>query len=137
VTSDPLAYGLPHRAPFVFVDSVLAVEPGTAATCAKIFRAEEPFFCGHFPGEPIVPGVLLTEALAQTAGIAAGDPATPSGFRLAAIKEMKFKRAVRPDEAITLEARVLARFGSVVQVEVSAQIGAEIVASGVVVVSAA
>ena len=63
--ADPVALGLPHRAPFVFVDEVRVLVPGESAECAKTFPPAEPFFAGHFPGDPLVPGVLLTEALAQ------------------------------------------------------------------------
>jgi 3-hydroxyacyl-[acyl-carrier-protein] dehydratase len=82
--ADPVALGLPHREPFIFVDEVREILPGESAICAKTFPPEEPFFRGHFPGDPLVPGVILTEALAQTAGIAAGQPGR--GFRLAAIR---------------------------------------------------
>ena len=68
---DPLALGLPHRAPFVFVDEVTEHTPGESAVCAKTFRSDEPFF-RELPGDPLVPGVILTEALAQPAGLAAG-----------------------------------------------------------------
>ena len=86
--ADPVALGLPHRAPFIFVDEVCALTPGESALCRKTFAADEPFFRGHFPGDPLVPGVLLAEALAQTAGLAAGHAGR--GFRLTAIKGMKF-----------------------------------------------
>ena len=69
---DPIGHGLPHREPFVFVERVVECAPGGRAVCVKTFAEGEPFFRGHFPGNPIVPGVILTEALAQTAGIAAG-----------------------------------------------------------------
>ena len=62
--SDPVALGLPHREPFIFVDEVLALIPGESAEARKVFPLEEPFFRGHFPGDPLVPGVILTEALA-------------------------------------------------------------------------
>ena len=54
--SDPVALGLPHRAPFIFVDEVRAHVPGESAECAKTFPPAEPFFAGHFPGDPLVPG---------------------------------------------------------------------------------
>jgi 3-hydroxyacyl-[acyl-carrier-protein] dehydratase len=63
--------GLPHRPPFVFVQELIACDPGISAECATVFRASDPIFAGHFPGNPLVPGVIITEALAQTAGIAA------------------------------------------------------------------
>jgi 3-hydroxyacyl-[acyl-carrier-protein] dehydratase len=131
--SDPIAYGLPHREPFIFIDSVGAVQPGESAICRKSFPAEEPFFRGHFPGDPLVPGVIIAEALAQTAGIAAGQPGR--GFRLTAIKGMKFLRAVRPLEELTLHARKIAAVGSLWQFEVTARVGADTVADGVVVLS--
>ncbi|MCE9610694.1 MAG: beta-hydroxyacyl-ACP dehydratase [Chthoniobacter sp.] len=131
--ADPIALGLPHRAPFIFVDEVRALVPGESAECAKIFHATEPFFSGHFPGDPLVPGVILTEALAQTAGLAAGQPV--SGFRLSAIRGMKFLRAVRPDDELILSARRTAVVGTLWQFEVAARVRGEVVAEGVVVLS--
>ncbi len=132
---DPVALGLPHRAPFIFVDEVRAVVPGESAECAKTFPPDEPFFAGHFPGDPLVPGVILTEALAQTAGLAAGQPGR--GFRLSAIRGMKFLRAVRPGEEIALTARKVAVVGTLWQFEVAARVRGEVVAEGVVVLSEA
>lgn len=131
--SDPVALGLPHRAPFVFVDAVVEIQPGERALCRKTFPPEEPFFRGHFPGDPLVPGVILTEALAQTAGLAAGQPGR--AFRLSAIKGMKFLRAVRPLDVIDLHARKVAAVGGLWQFEVTARVGEETVAEGVVVLS--
>lgn len=132
---DPIALGLPHRAPFVFVDRVEEIDPGVSAVCRKAFPADEPFFRGHFPGDPLVPGVILTEALAQTAGLAAGQPGR--AFRLSAIKGMKFLRAVRPLDEIALAARKVAVVGSLWQFEVIARVGGDVVAEGVVVLSEA
>lgn len=132
---DPVAYGLPHREPFIFIDSVLQVQPGESALCEKSFPPEEPFFRGHFPGDPLVPGVILAEALAQTAGIAAGQPGR--SFRLTAIKGMKFLRAVRPLDALKLHARKIAAVGPLWQFEVTARVGEDAVAEGVVVLSEA
>ncbi|MES2571763.1 MAG: 3-hydroxyacyl-ACP dehydratase FabZ family protein [Verrucomicrobiota bacterium] len=132
---DPVALGLPHREPFIFVDAVLENVPGESALCHKTFPPEEPFFRGHFPENPIVPGVLLVEALAQTAGIAAGQPGR--GFRLSAIKGMKFPGAVRPDEEIRLTARKVAAIGGLWQFEVAARVDGRSVAEGIVVLSEA
>src|SRR4051794_19420429 len=97
--------GLPHRPPFVFVRQLLAREPGVSADCETSFDPNDPMFAGHFPGNPLVPGVLLTEALAQTAGIAAAS-GYPEGarplFLLSAIRNMKFPRPARPGDAIQL-----------------------------------
>ncbi len=130
---DPIACGLPHREPFLFIGSVVQVQPGESAVCEKIFPPEEPFFRGHFPGDPLVPGVIIAEALAQTAGIAAGQPGR--GFRLTAIKGMKFLRPVRPREVLALHARKIAAVGGLWQFEVSARVGGSAVAEGVVVLS--
>lgn len=130
---DPIALGLPHREPFIFLDAVLARSPGESATCRKTFAASEPFFRGHFPGDPLVPGVILTEALAQTAGLAGGGEGR--GFRLTAIKGMKFFEAVRPEEVIELTARKAGAAGGLWQFEVSARVGERVVAAGVVVLS--
>jgi len=132
--ADPVALGLPHRAPFIFVDEVRALVPGVSAECAKTFPPTEPFFAGHFPGDPLVPGVILTEALAQTAGLAAGQPGR--GFRLSAIRGMKFLRAVRPDDELILCARQTAVVGTLWQFAVAARVRGEVVAEGVVVLSA-
>src|SRR3954452_23369182 len=94
--------GLPHREPFVFVREVISCEAGRAE-CVTKFAADDPMFAGHFPGNPVVPGVILTEALAQTAGIAAAS-GYPEGerplFLLSAIRTMKFLQAVRPETEI-------------------------------------
>ncbi len=132
---DPFALGLPHRAPFVFVDEVTDLVPGESAVGSKVFAANEPFFRGHFPGDPLVPGVILTEALAQLAGIAAGQAGR--SFRLTAIKGMKFLAAVRPEEVITLHARKLGAVGGLWQFEVRARVGDATVAEGAVVLSEA
>jgi 3-hydroxyacyl-[acyl-carrier-protein] dehydratase len=131
--ADPVALGLPHREPFIFVDVVEEIVPGESARARKTFAPEEPFFRGHFPGDPLVPGVILTEALAQTAGLAAGQAGR--GFRLTAIRGMKFLRAVRPAEVIELRARKIAAVGGLWQFEVAARVAGQTVAEGVVVLS--
>ncbi len=130
---DPIALGLPHRAPFIFIDEVIELHPRERAVCRKTFPPDEPFFAGHFPGEPIVPGVILTEALAQTAGIAGGGEGR--AFRLTAIKAMKFPGAVRPQEEITLRAEKRGAVGGLWQFDVIARVGERIVAEGTVVLN--
>lgn len=130
---DPIALGLPHREPFIFVDAVTELVPGERATAAKTFAASEPMFRGHFPGDPIVPGVILTEALAQLAGIVSGKAGR--ALRLAAIKSMKFPSAARPDEEITLSAKFVGAVGGLVQCAVEARVGDRTVADGVIVLA--
>jgi 3-hydroxyacyl-[acyl-carrier-protein] dehydratase len=130
----PSRCGLPHREPFVFVDAVVALEPGESAVCTKRFAASEPFFRGHFPGNPLVPGVILAEAAAQTAGIAAGQPGRI--YYLSAIRQMKFLRPVGPESVVEFRARKTGGMGGMAQFEVSARVAGEVVAEGVIVLNA-
>ena len=133
MAEDPIALGLPHREPFIFVDRVLERVGGESAEAEKVFAADTPFFAGHFPSAPLVPGVILAEALAQTAGLAAGQQG--KSFRLAALKAMKFPAAAGPDETIRLYARKIAAVGTLWQFETKATVGDRVVAEGVVVLS--
>ena len=132
--------GLPHRPPFVFVRELIKCEPGISAEAAISFGANDPMFAGHFPDNPLVPGVILTEALAQTAGIAAAsgypENAKPL-FLLSAIRSMKFLRAVRPEEQIDLRAEKLAQVDDLVQFKVEASVKGVRVAEGQLVLSVA
>jgi 3-hydroxyacyl-[acyl-carrier-protein] dehydratase len=99
---------LPHRYPFLLVDRVVELEPGVRAVALKAVTANEPQFTGHFPGRPIMPGVLMVEALAQTAGIAV---VTLPDYRgklglFAGIDDCRFKRMVVPGDTLRLEATV-------------------------------
>ena len=132
--------GLPHRPPFVFVRELVRCDPGNLAEAATSFAADDPIFAGHFPGNPLVPGVILTEALAQTAGIAAAS-GYPKGsrplFLLSAIKGMKFLRAVRPGEQVDLRAEKIAQVGDLLQFKVDASVSGVRVAEGHIVLSLA
>src|ERR1700758_568128 len=130
---DPISLGLPHRPPFIFVESVDKLEAGLLAECSKTFRRSETFFQGHFPGNAIVPGVLLVEGMAQTAGIAMGGP--KKLFLLAAIRSMKFFRPVRPEEPIGFVARKLGDADGLVQCAVEARVGPRLVAEGQIILS--
>jgi 3-hydroxyacyl-[acyl-carrier-protein] dehydratase len=127
---------LPHRPPFVFVRKVLTREPGVSAECETQFSRDDPMFAGHFPGDPLVPGVILTEALAQTAGIAAHEENSKTRFLLSAIRQMKFFQAVRPEEKIILRARKMGEVDELLQFEVEALIDNTLVAAGQLVLSA-
>ncbi|MGH2427272.1 MAG: 3-hydroxyacyl-ACP dehydratase FabZ [Candidatus Limnocylindria bacterium] len=96
---------LPHRYPFLLVDRVIELEPGTRAVGIKQVTANEPQFTGHFPGRPIMPGVLMVEALAQTAGIAV---LTLDEYRgkiglFAGIDDCRFRRTVLPGDQLVLK----------------------------------
>jgi 3-hydroxyacyl-[acyl-carrier-protein] dehydratase len=130
---DPVALGLPHREPFIFVESVEKLEAGLLAECSKTFRRNEACFKGHFPGNAIVPGVLLIEGMAQTAGIAVGGPGKM--FLLTAIRSMKFLRPVRPDETIGFKARKVGDTAGLVQCTVEARVGQDLVAEGQIILA--
>jgi 3-hydroxyacyl-[acyl-carrier-protein] dehydratase len=130
---DPISCGLPHRPPFIFVESVDKLEAGLLAHCSKTFRSSESFFEGHFPGNAIVPGVLLVEGMAQTAGIAVGGP--QKMFLLAAIRSMKFLRPVHPEETIAFSAHKSGDVGGLVQCAVEARVGQHLVAEGQIILT--
>src|SRR5438093_7635572 len=99
-----------------------------SAECETQFAGDDPMFAGHFPENPLVPGVILTEALAQTAGIAAGQPASGRSYRLSAIKLMKFLKSVPPDTEVSFHAKKTAGVGGLLQFDVVAKTGEDIVA---------
>jgi 3-hydroxyacyl-[acyl-carrier-protein] dehydratase len=96
---------IPHRYPFLLIDRILEVEPGVRAVGEKLVSIGEPFFQGHFPDFPIMPGVLIVEALAQTASVAALIlPENKGKIGLfAGIDKVRFKRPVRPGDTLRLE----------------------------------
>jgi 3-hydroxyacyl-[acyl-carrier-protein] dehydratase len=102
---------LPHRYPFLLVDRVLEVESGVRIKALKNVTINEPFFVGHFPHRPVMPGVLMLEALAQAAGILAfvsegTEPDENTVFYFAGIDGARFKRPVEPGDQLTLEVSV-------------------------------
>jgi 3-hydroxyacyl-[acyl-carrier-protein] dehydratase len=106
---------LPHRYPFLLVDRVTELEPGTKAVGIKNVTVNEEFFHGHFPGQPIMPGVLIIEALAQVAGILAfksGAAAGKSVYFLS-IEKAKFRKPVVPGDQLRLEVSILQQRGNV------------------------
>lgn len=119
---------LPHGPEFRFVTSVRDLDPGRAASGTWAVRGDEFFLAGHFPGRPIVPGVLIGEAVAQIAGIAAAD-STSRGGMLARI-DLRFLAPVVPPASIELRAAVSRREGPIVECEVVASVSGRTVAQG-------
>jgi len=135
LTAAELMRFLPHRPPFFFLRRLVAWTPGASAVSEVEFDGREEFFRGHFPGNPIVPGVILVEAAAQTGGFAlAGslDGSLPDGRMpaLAKIRGMRFRAPARPHELLHVEARVASRFGAGGAVEVLVRRGDTRLAEG-------
>ena len=130
---DRLIEFLPQKPPFLFVEHVLELEPGRSVRGSMVFAAGHAIFENHLPDEPLVPGVILVEALAQLAGIALMDPAgSPLRGYLAEVEKMRFLRLVRPDESIALEAQLEEAFGQFARFAVSATADGEVAARGVI-----
>jgi 3-hydroxyacyl-[acyl-carrier-protein] dehydratase len=118
---------LPHRYPFLMVDRVLDVVPGKSIVAIKNVSVNEAYFEGHFPGHPVLPGVLIIEALAQAGGLLAYETASAeeriSILYLVGIEESRFKQIVRPGDQLTLRVelvkhrRNLWRFTAVAEVD--------------------
>ncbi|MFZ5985609.1 MAG: 3-hydroxyacyl-ACP dehydratase FabZ [Bacillota bacterium] len=123
---------IPHRYPFLLVDRIIEIDSGRKAVGIKNVTANESFFEGHFPKLPIMPGVLIVEALAQTAGIAAGIAGSNEGKLgvLASIESMKFKKQVAPGDTLKLEAEILVNKMGVVKTRVKATVDGQAAAEG-------
>jgi 3-hydroxyacyl-[acyl-carrier-protein] dehydratase len=124
---------LPHGQDFRFVDRLVRLEPGQRGVAEYLVRGDEPFLRGHFPGQPLFPGVLLVEATAQLAGIVAqSDPRHPplKELKLTALRAIKITGTAGPGEIIRLEARTTGRLVGLVQAEVSASVNGQVVMQG-------
>lgn len=116
---------LPHGLEFRFVDRLLTLDPGREGTGEYAVRGDEPFLKGHFPGNPLMPGVLLVEAVAQLAGmVAQSDPSVPplAGLKLTALRGAKILGAARPGDIVRLTARVTGRLGNLIQAQGGASV---------------
>ena len=120
---------LPHRFPMLMVDRVVEVEPGRRAVALKSVSVNEPHFLGHYPGQPIMPGVLILEAMAQVGGIAlAGDALTGKVPLLAGVEKARFRRPVTPGDRLELESTIVRSRGSLSVMECVARVDGKVVA---------
>ena len=118
---------LPHRAPFVMVDRVLDYEDGKSIMGLKNVTYNEPFFPGHFPDKPVMPGVLMVEALAQTAGLLVYLVTKEIGFfYFAGIEKVRFKRVVEPGDQLYLHVEVEKRKERIWKFKAKATVDGEI-----------
>ncbi len=106
---------IPHRQPFLLLDTIEELEPGKRAVGKKCVTYNEPFFAGHFPGEPVMPGVLIVEALAQAGAVAILSNPEFKGKTayFGAINNARFKQKVAPGDVLLLELEIIKQKGSV------------------------
>jgi 3-hydroxyacyl-[acyl-carrier-protein] dehydratase len=133
-TGQALLDRLPHRRPFRFLDEVTDLAAGQYGEGIWRVRGDEEFLAGHFPGDPIVPGVLITEALAQLAGLVGLHLGSERGGRLAHV-DVRFDAAVEPPAEVTLRARMDRVLGDLRQFEVSAAVAGKVVARGTLILA--
>ena len=128
---------LPHRYPFLLVDRVLELEPNQRVLAVKNVSINEPFFQGHFPGHPVMPGVLVLEALAQAGGLLTQLSAAAAGavggeeklFYLVKIDNARFSRMVVPGDQLMLEVRLKRMIRNMAMYECTASVDGKTVAS--------
>jgi 3-hydroxyacyl-[acyl-carrier-protein] dehydratase len=123
---------LPHRYPFLLIDRVLEVVPGKSIVALKNVSANEGFFVGHFPGHPVMPGVLVLEALAQAGGVLSWETASAEErlwiLYLVGIDGVRFKQTVRPGDQLTLRMELVQRKRNLWRYKGRAEVAGKLVA---------
>jgi len=128
---------LPHRYPFLLVDRVIELIPGESIVAIKNVTVNEPYFNGHFPEHPVMPGVLLVEAMAQAAGILGFKtmnkrPQDGSIYYFVGADDLRFKRPVVPGDQVKLEARVISDRRGIWKFDVKASVDDNLVCSATI-----
>ena len=122
---------LPHRYPFLLVDRVLEIEPNVRIRALKNVTINEPFFAGHFPGRPVMPGVLMLEAMAQTAALLTfsshgQDASDGQLYYFVGIDGARFKRPVEPGDQLVMDAELLRAKSGIYKYKTRATVGGEL-----------
>ncbi len=123
---------IPHRDPFLFLDEVIELQPGVRVVARRAVRPDEWFFPGHFPGRPIMPGVIMVEALAQAGAVAVLSEEENRGklALFAGIDDVRFKRIVEPGDELTLTCELEAARGPIGRGRAVAKVGDELAVRG-------
>jgi 3-hydroxyacyl-[acyl-carrier-protein] dehydratase len=128
---------IPHRPPFLWIDRVEELEPGVRCVTLKFVDPADPIFAGHFPARPILPGVLLIEAVAQTAGVMLGSAAPQASHNtgggvalLGAVNHFKFLKPVTPGQELRIETKKLTEVGRMAYIGGTVWVEGEMVANG-------
>lgn len=123
---------LPHRKPFLFIDRIISIEGTNKIVAEKKINKKEDYLKGHFPGNPIVPGVLIIESMAQASGIIS---AYNSGelrdiYFLSRVSDVKFNHPVLPGDTLIIKVEILGRFDRAIKTHVCCEVNGKIVAEG-------
>jgi 3-hydroxyacyl-[acyl-carrier-protein] dehydratase len=123
---------LPHRPPFLLIDEVVELEPGERVVARKTVRPDEWYLSGHFPGRPVMPGVLIVEAMAQTGAVAVLSQEENRGrlALFAGIDDVRFKRIVEPGDELELECTLEAVRGPIGKGKATARVDGQLAARG-------
>jgi len=128
---------IPHRPPFLWIDQVEELEPGVRCVAVKFVDPANPIFAGHFPAKPILPGIFLIEAMAQTAGVMLGAATSEAAARsnggvalLGAVNRFKFLKPVTPGQRLRVETKKLTEVGQIACIGGTVWVDGEMVANG-------